>query len=98
MEDVVELISNTIPKIEDQKATIYNIGSGKSITINELASIIFSIFKTKLNISYEKQILGDIKFSNSSIIKIENAFHYSPKWELEKKIKILSKTNLEETF
>ena len=61
----------------------YLIGSGKAITINQLAEILLEIFgKEKLKPIYEKERIGDIKNSYASIDKVSKILEYKPKYIL----------------
>ena len=77
--DVIEYIVRAIKNIEWKKGEIYNIGTGKSISIKQLAIDIFSIFEKNLIINYAKTLDGDIKFSSTKIDKSEKMLDYSPK-------------------
>ena len=80
--DVVEYIVRAIKNIDGKKVEIFNIGSGNAISINQLASKIFSIFKRNPVINYSESLIGDIKFSNSKINKSVKVLNHLPKVEL----------------
>ena len=84
--DVIEYISRAIKKIDDKKGEVYNIGTGKSISVKQLASEIFSIFKKNPIVNYAESLVGDIKFSNAIIDKAEKMLGYSPKIGLKEGI------------
>ena len=84
--DVIEYISRAIKKIDDKKGEVYNIGTGKSISIKQLASEIFSIFKKNPIVNYAEPLVADIKFSNAIIDKAEKMLGYSPKIGLKEGI------------
>jgi len=77
---------NAIKNINGKKAEIFNIGTGKVISIKQLAKDIFSIFKKNLVINYSEQIEGNIKFSSTKIDKSEKMLDYYPKIGLEEGI------------
>ena len=81
--DVIQYIVRAIKNIEGKKGEIYNIGTGKAISIKQLAIDIFSIFKKNLIINYAEPLEGDIKFSSTRIKKSEKILCYSPKIELK---------------
>ena len=83
---VNEYISRAIKNIEGKKGEIYNIGTGKAISINQLASEIFSIFKKNPIVNYAEPLVADIKFSNATIDKAEKMLGYSPKIGLKEGI------------
>ena len=61
---------------------IYNIGSGKSVTINQLAETILALVHKDLKPVYEESRLGDPKHTLADISKARN-FDYKPKWTFE---------------
>jgi len=79
--DVVNSIHNTI--IEGKEG-IYNIASGKIITIKELAKLMILFSGKKLEMKYEKAKKGDIKYSQADISQAEKDLGYSPKFKLDK--------------
>ena len=79
--DVIESIFNAM--INGTNGT-YNIGSGKTITINDLAKVIISLSKKNIKISHLPSKKGDIKFSGADITLARNEIKYSPKFNLEK--------------
>ena len=84
--DLIEFIVRAIKKIDDKKGEVYNIGTGKSISIKQLASEIFSIFKKNPIVNYAEPLVADIKFSNTTIDKAKKMLGYSPKIELKEGI------------
>jgi len=88
IDDVVNSIHKSIEKI-NSKSGIYNIASGKKITIKELAKIIISISGNKIKIKYLPSKKGDIRYSQADISQAEKNLEYVPKIELRKGIKIL---------
>lgn len=81
--DVVEVAE----KIKEKEG-LFNVGTGKKTTINELAKIV-SRFKKKIEIVYRKEIKGDIKESVANIEKLKKEINWKPKIELEDGIKEL---------
>jgi len=81
--DVINSIQNAI---SNYKSGIYNIASGKTITIKELAEMIISISGKKLEIKYTAPKKGDIMFSQADITLAKNNLGYQPKFELREGI------------
>ena len=81
--DVIEYIARAIKNIEGKKGEIFNIGTGKTISIKQLAIQIFSIFETNLVINSAEPLKGDIKFSGTKIDRSEKMLDYSPKIDLK---------------
>jgi len=65
---------------------IYNIGSGRSITINQLAEKIIKLMQKDLRPIHEKGRLGDVKHALADITKAKS-FGYEPEWSLENGLK-----------
>ena len=69
------------------KRGIFNIASGKVITIKELAEQMILLSGKKLEIKFAAGKKGDIKHSQADISIAKNQLGYSPKIELKKMIK-----------
>jgi nucleoside-diphosphate-sugar epimerase len=52
---------------------VYNVASGRSITINELARNVITLTKSRSNIVYKSKRPGDVKVSVASIAKLRDA-------------------------
>ncbi len=57
---------------------IYNVGSGKSITINDVVRLIESLMEKKNKIIYSKQDQSDLQFSQASIARIKKKLGWTP--------------------
>jgi len=84
--DIIQSIHNAV--IYD-KSGIFNIASGKTITIKELAEQMISLSGKKLEIKFLAEKQGDIKHSQADISRAKNQIMYSPKFELKEGIKEL---------
>lgn len=75
--DVVKSIQNSILKIEGKRGNIYNIGTGKQTSVNELADIFSTILNKKLEIEHIEQQKGDIldSYANIDLAKKELDFN-----------------------
>jgi UDP-glucose 4-epimerase len=71
---------------ESNASGIYNIGSGKSTTINELVRIINRLTGNKASPTYGPPRVGDIKHSLGDISKAAT-FGFTPKYSLEEGLK-----------
>jgi nucleoside-diphosphate-sugar epimerase len=67
---------------------IYNVGSGKSLSIIDLAK------KISNNITFVKHRNGDIKNSCSNIKKLKKDFNWKPKVKIEKWLNQINTTNV----
>ena len=85
-EDVADLISNII---EHGDGGTYNIASGKSHTIVELAKLLILHSKKNLEIKFSAAKKGDIRNSHADISKAKKELEFSPKFGLEAIKKLL---------
>ena len=74
-------------KIDGKIGKIYNIGSGTSTTILELAKLLLKISKKNLKINFKSHLDGDITHSQTSIELITNELDFIPKISLQKGLK-----------
>jgi len=89
--DVMSSINNSMSKIERKRGNIYNIASGKSISVKDLASLMISLSGKDLKIVYSTQKEGDIKFSQADISLTKKELGFIPKIKLKDGIKNLIK-------
>lgn len=80
VEDVVDSIYSAML---NGKNGIYNIASGKTITIKDLAEMMISLSGKNLQINYTDSKRGDIKHSQADISLAKKKIKYSPKFGLE---------------
>jgi UDP-glucose 4-epimerase len=80
IEDVIHSIHNAL---ENCNNGTYNIASGKSITIKDLAKKMIFLSQKKINIQYSKSKKGDIKNSHANISKAKKEINYSPETKLD---------------
>ena len=96
IDDIVKSINLSISNIDNKKAEIYNIGTGISTSINELAELMLKISDGKNKIYHtdgKNKIYhtdpknGDIRFSKTSIKKVQKDLNFDPKISLKDGIK-----------
>ena len=87
--DAVQSIQNAITKIEGKKGNVYNIGSGKYTTIEDLAKLMISISDKPLSIEHKQPKKGDIQHSQTSIWLAQKDLGYSPKIQLKEGLEML---------
>ncbi|MCH8859986.1 MAG: SDR family NAD(P)-dependent oxidoreductase [Thaumarchaeota archaeon] len=92
IQDVVESIYCAISKIEGKRGIIFNIGNGKSVSINELAKHMISISNKNLDIKYREEKKDEIRFSQADISLAKKVLNYNPKTGFEDGIKNLMKS------
>ena len=89
IDDVVNSIHNAMENIKGKKGNYYNIATGKSVSIKELAELMLSISGKKLDIKYEPPKKGDIMYSQVSIDLAQKELRFNPKIKLWDGIKKL---------
>lgn len=87
VKDVAEAILASM-KSSKAKGEIFNIGSGKPTTINELAETVLELTGEDSKIHYEKPRAGDIKDSYAEISKAKKFLGYEPKVSLRDGLRI----------
>ena len=83
IDDLIHGILQAIKNIQGQKGTIYNLASGKSTSVYDLALLMLKISKKKLEIIHKSSRPGDLLFSEVLILKAKNELNYDPKFSLE---------------
>jgi UDP-glucose 4-epimerase len=66
----------------DVSSDVFNVSSGKSTSINELAKTVSELVDRNLDIHYEEPRAGDIKYSYADISKAKKFLGYEPKFSL----------------
>lgn len=79
--DIVDIIMLLLKK-EDACGHVFNAGTGNSITVNELASLVLEIFDADVAVQYMPERPGDIKYSCSDISKARTILGFEPKVSL----------------
>ena len=92
VEDVIQSILGAIAKVDGKKGNFYNIGSGKYITIKDLAKLMISISGKSLSIECKKPRKGDIQHSQTSIWLAQRELGYNPKITLKEGLERLLKS------
>ena len=70
-----------------KKNSLINIGTGKAITILELANMVIGISKVDLEPVFEKPLNGDIEKSHADISLATQSLNWKPKKELSEWLK-----------
>ena len=84
VDDAISSFDLAIKNINRKIGEIYNVGSGQSITILELAQSLLKISKKDLKIIHKPELDGDIIQSLTSIEHITTDMGFTPKISLEK--------------
>ena len=89
IDDILDAFNSAITNIDSKIGAIYNIGTGTSISIKQLANTVISLSGKDLPISYEKPREGDILNSQTSIELAKKELGFNPKISLETGLKKL---------
>ena len=85
---VKDVVSANILAATNEKVNgVFNVASGKTITINEIAHIVIYELQSDSKIIYEKERPGDIKHSLASIKETEEQLNFYPEYDLMKGLK-----------
>jgi UDP-glucose 4-epimerase len=80
--DVTNAFDCAIKNITGKKGDIYNIATGNSISINELADMIQSVLGKKIEIGYKNQNENEIKYSKANISRAKKELGFVAKQKL----------------
>ena len=89
---VNDVVSAIILSIDSSNFGLYNVATGKSVTILDLAHLLIEQSKKKLDVVFEEQQKGDIKFSHASISKINQNLAFFPEYVIADGLKTLVKS------
>lgn len=89
IKDVVSSFHDSLLNISDKKRKIYNIASGSSISILDLAKMMLKISKKNLPIEFTSQKKSDILYSKASIELAKKEICFLPKISLKKGISMM---------
>lgn len=84
IDDVVDANIRAMKKGEGE---VFNVGSGKETSVNELAELIIGLTNSKSKLVYAKQRDGDIDKSLAVISKARRILNFEPKYDLERGLK-----------
>ncbi|WP_255171269.1 NAD-dependent epimerase/dehydratase family protein [Natrononativus amylolyticus] len=76
VDDVVQ--ANLLAADSDHSGEAYNVGTGESVTINELAETIVDVTDSNSDIVHTEEREGDIRHSEPDISKIQTDLGYEP--------------------
>lgn len=82
VDDIARITEIAIARNPDSKTSVYNIGTGKPVTINDLARLVFAAFGKSPKITYGEPAQGDIRFSCADVSKLKSQMGYAPETEL----------------
>ncbi len=79
------LVDLAVREWNNRIKSVYNVGTGTSVSVNELASLIHKLThsKTKLEPKFEPERMGDIQHSLASITAISGDLNWKPEISLQ---------------
>ena len=92
VQDVVDVFLASMEKSEAE-GEVFNVGSGKPTSINELAKTILELSGVNTTVSYHAPRLGDITNSYADISKAQKILGYQPKFSLTKGLEAMIAEN-----
>jgi len=84
IDDAIECIHLAIQNINKNTVKIYNVGSGTSTSILEIANQLLELSGKNLPINFKSQIKGDILYSRTSIALVKKELGFEPRISLHK--------------
>lgn len=95
VDDIVESIKMAILNMDGKKGNVYNIASGKTVSIKDLAKMMILISGKDLSIKYHPPKKGDVRHSQTSILLAKKELGYHPRVHLKDGLKSLLSHNAE---
>jgi len=92
VQDVVDVFLASMEKSEAE-GEVFNVGTGKPTSINELAKTILELSGVNTTVSYHAPRLGDITNSYADISKAQKILGYQPKFSLTKGLEAMLAEN-----
>jgi len=87
--DVVDVMNLAISNMEGKHGDVFNIASGKSITIKNVAELLIKLSGKNIDIKYSKQKEGEITHSCADITLAKKNLNFYPRVEFSEGIKDL---------
>ncbi|MBN2531054.1 MAG: SDR family oxidoreductase [Deltaproteobacteria bacterium] len=82
IQDVVQANIKACQAGNDTDGDVFNIGTGKQITVNELIEYMQTLLGTHQEVQYVEERAGDVKHSVASIEKARRQLHYAPAYSV----------------
>jgi len=83
VDDLIQGITKAINNISGKKGRTYNIATGNSVSVNELAEIMLSVSGKELQIQHDPPREGDLHFSEAKINRAIDELNFLPKISLK---------------
>ena len=79
IEDIVSAFDCAIKNIDGKKGNVYNIATGSSVSIEEIAELIVAKSGKEIEIKHQAPLQGDIKNSKASVVLAEKELGFVAK-------------------
>lgn len=79
IEDIVSAFDCAIKNIDGKKGNVYNIATGSSVSIEEIAELIVAKSGKEIEIKHQAPVQGDIKNSKASVVLAEKELGFVAK-------------------
>jgi len=83
---VLDVVQALILSMEKNVSGVFNVGTGTSVSINDLARTIMEVSGKKVGIRYFSARKGEVRHSCADISKISEGLGYKPKYSLKEGI------------
>ncbi|MCL4322743.1 MAG: NAD-dependent epimerase/dehydratase family protein [Deltaproteobacteria bacterium] len=83
VDDIIDINLLAVMYGGEKKADVYNAGSGKSVSLNELVQVLKGFFGNDIQYEHGPFRDGDIKYSQADITKAERELGFNPKFSLK---------------
>jgi len=80
---VLDTVAATCLSVEAQPGSTYNVGTGSTVTINEVISVLELIIGKRAKIRNEPVALGDVRMTCAETSKITRELDFHPKTKIE---------------
>ncbi|MFW0883953.1 NAD-dependent epimerase/dehydratase family protein [Candidatus Acidulodesulfobacterium sp. H_13] len=88
IDDIAALNFLAVMYTGEKKAAVYNAGSGKSVSLNELIGVLKDFFGSDIKYTYGPFRDGDIRFSESDITKAKSELGFNPRFSLNEGLRL----------
>lgn len=92
--DVANAIISAVEATDNKVSGAFNVATGRSITINDLARVMIDIFGHELEPVYEDGRKGDVKFAQVDVSKARGSLGYAATTKLEDMLGILMRPRI----
>lgn len=84
---VRDTVAATVMAVDAKPGSTYNIGAGKTVTLNEVISTMERLIGKRARVRRHEAALGDVRDTSADITKISSELGYSPRTGLEAGLK-----------